>query len=184
MAADYQMTINFSSALFKALLEYLKPQKNEKILDIGCNEGYYVKRIEDYTENVLGIDASERAVREAVTSKVEIGDAISLRFESESFDKIYSLNVIEHMSDVSKFLSEATRVLKTGGEMIIVYPMEPVRGIQAIWPAIRNYGNPFLAGKIHLHRLTPSKIKKIIIGTSLRHIDSRFVFGLTEFHYI
>ena len=175
---NYRMTHNFNSALFKVLLKYLKPNRGEKILDLGCSRGFYVREMENYTDGVIGVDISESSLREAVTSKVRYGDIMNLNFDDSSFDKIYSLHTIEHIPNLKQFFSEVARVLKPEGIAIIVYPWEPIRGIQAIVAALGQYKNPFMAGKIHLHRLTPGRIQQLVEDTSLSHIESKFSFAL------
>ena len=175
---NYKMAFSFNSALFKVLLKYLKPNKGEEILDLGCSRGFYVREMEKYTDGVIGVDISENSLREAVTPKVRYGDVTSLDFEACSFDKVYSLHTIEHIPDLSRFFSEMARVLRPGGIAIIVYPWEPLRGLQAIVAALRQYKNPFMVRKIHLHRLTPKRIQQLVEGTPLSHIESRFTFAL------
>ena len=176
--ASYKMTHNFNSALFTVLLKYLKPKKGEEILDLGCSRGFYVRELENYTDGILGVDISQTSLKEAVTRKVKYGDITNLDFEANSFDKAYSLHTIEHIPDLEKFFSEIERVLRSGGIAVIVYPWELFRGFQAILASLRQYKNPFMAGKIHLHRLTPKKIQQLIKGTSLAHAESIFTFAL------
>ena len=175
---NYTMAFNFNWAIFKVLLRYLKPEKGEKILDLGCSRGFYVRELEGYTGGVIGVDISEASLREAVTPSVEYGDITNLEFEANSFDKVYSLHTIEHIPDLPRFFSETARVLKPGGIAIIVYPWELFRGFQAIGAAIRQYKNPFMARQIHLHRLTPKSVTKLIKGTSLVHVESKLVLAL------
>ncbi len=174
----YRMMHHFNSALFKVLLKYLRPSNGEQILDMGCSRGFYVREVEKYTGGVIGVDISESSLRGAVTSKVIYGDVTKLDFEACCFDKVYSLHTIEHIPDLSRFLSEMARVLRPGGIAIIVYPWEPFRGFQAIVAALRQYKNPFMARKIHLHRLTPKRIQQLTEGTSLSHTASVFTFAL------
>lgn len=173
----YRMMHHFNSALFKVLLRYLKPTKEEQVLDLGCSRGFYVREIEKYADGVVGVDISESSLREAVTPKVRYGDVTNLDFEACCFDKVYSLHTVEHIPDLGSFFSEMARVLRPGGIAIIVYPWEPFRGFQAIVAALRQYRNPFMARKIHLHRLTPKRIQQLIKGTSLSHTESIFTFA-------
>jgi len=174
----YKMTHNFNFALFKVLLKYLKPGKGEEILDLGCSRGFYVRELENYTDGVIGVDISEASLKDAVTRKVAYGDITNLEFEANRFDKAYSLHTIEHIPNIRQFFLEMARVLRPGGIAIIVYPWEPIRGFQAILAAVRQYKNPFMARKIHLHRLTPKRIQQLIEGTPLSHIESKFTFAL------
>ena len=175
---NYKMAFNFNPAIFKVLLEYLKPEKGERILDLGCSRGFYVRKLESYTDGVMGVDISETSLKEAVTRKVRYGDITNLEFEANSFDKAYSLHTVEHIPDLSRFFSETARVLRPGGIAIIVYPWEPFRGFQAIGAALRQYKNPFMARKIHLHRLTPRNIVRLTKGTPLSHLESKLVLAL------
>jgi len=136
---NYKMTRNFNSALCNVLLRYLDPDKGEKILDMGCSRGFYLRKVEEYTESVIGVDISESSLKDAVSTRVRYGDVTRLDFEADSFDKVYSLHTIEHIPDPGQFLSEMARVLKPGGKAVIVYPWEPFRGLQATVAALRQY---------------------------------------------
>lgn len=179
---DYKMSLELNPSLFGNLLKYLKPKNGEKILDLGCARGFYVKKLENYTDEILGVDACSNFIKKRVTPRVKYGDVTNLDFKDNSFDKIYSMHVAEHIADLEKFFSEAARILRPGGVAVLVYPWEPFRGFQAIFPAARIYKNPFMARKIHLHKLTPKKIKKLIEPVPFRHLNSKFVFAL-GFHY-
>ena len=179
---NYQVTFDYNPALSKALLKYLNPKKEEKILDLGCGRGLYVRVIEKYTDKVIGVDINKETVKEAVSKKVIYGDATDLNFEANSFDKIYSLHTIEHIYDLRKFLKEVARVLKPGGIFVLVYPWELIRGIQALGAAVINYRNPFKARDLHLHKLNPRKIEDLIEGLPLLHIKSKFIIAL-GLHY-
>jgi len=172
------MMHNFNSALFRVLVEYLKPEGGEEIIDLGCSRGFYVREVENYTDAVIGVDISGTALKEAVTPKVKYGDITNLEFEAESFDKAYSLHTVEHIPDLRRFFAETARVLRPGGRVISIYPWEPFRGFQAIGAALRQYRNPFMAREIHLHRLTPGVIARLVERTPLTHVESKLVLAM------
>jgi len=180
---NYQMLFEFNPAIFRVLLKYLKPENNEKILEIGCSRGYYLREIEKYTKEVIGIDISKVALKNTVTEKAIHGDALNLNFGENTFDKIYSLHTVEHIPDLKKFFLGINKVLKSGGIAVIIYPWEPIRGIQVIGTALMRYKNPLIMRKIHLHKLDPKKIEELIKNTQLSHIESKLVFAL-GIHYI
>jgi len=175
---SYTMAFNFNWALFDVLLKYLKPRQGEAILDLGCSRGFYVRAMEDYTDGVVGVDVSEASLKGAVSPRVRYGDITSLEFGDASFDKAYSLHTVEHIPNLNQFFVETARVLKPGGLAIIVYPWEPFRGFQAIVAAVRQYKNPFMARRIHLHRLTPRGLARFTEGTSLVPVESKLVLAL------
>ena len=170
------MTLKFNPVVCRILLKYLNPKKGEKILDLGCGEGCYMKEIEQYTKDVIGIDNSRGVVEKVSNPKILCADGTSLPFDSLTFDKIYSLNTIEHIADLEKLFSEVSRVLKPGGIAVFLYPFEPIRGVQATVAACRQYNNPFAGRKIHLHSLNPNKIKTLILHTELDHKQSMLFF--------
>ena len=169
------MAFDFNRSLFRVLVRNLEPRPGEAILDVGSSRGFYVQAMEAYTGDVTGVDSSETSVSDAVSDRVELGDATNLRFADATFDKVFSLHTIEHLPDPGRVISEVGRVLKPGGVAIIVYPWELFRGMQAIGAAVRLYRNPFLAGRVHLHRLTPTRLRAFLPGSPLIHRESRFV---------
>jgi SAM-dependent methyltransferase len=106
-------------------------------------------------------------------------DAQSLAFEDESFDKLYSFHCIEHIPDLPRALREMDRVLRPGGRVLLVYPAEPIRGLYVVPTALILFGNALRAREIHLHRLWPSKIDRMLGGTSLAITETTLDFLLT-----
>lgn len=56
---------------------------------------------------------------------VRCEDMTALSFESESFDGVVSMDVIEHVPDYERALSEAFRVLRPGGRLVLSAPVDP-----------------------------------------------------------
>ena len=103
----------------------------KKILDIGCGNGRDLCLIARTGAVCVGIDSSSKMINEAekelkdqsinrVTLKV--GDVTSLEFPDEFFDKILCSEVIEHIPNYQKAISEMYRVLKLSGCLIISTP--------------------------------------------------------------
>lgn len=103
--------------------------RGKRILDIACGEGYgsWLMRKWGGTE-VVGVDVSEKAINSAKANFE--GDGIlffqgaaeSLTFLDNTFDLIVSLETMEHIPDVRKYLEELKRVLKTDGMIILSCP--------------------------------------------------------------
>lgn len=109
-------------------LNHLQPKKGELILDIGCGCGEIVAQCRKLGANAVGLDYSQAAVeisRETVNDGVIIrASATHLPFLDETFDKVVTLDVLEHLSkeDTLKYLSEIRRVLKIGGMLLLHTP--------------------------------------------------------------
>ena len=88
------------------------------ILEVGCATGY----IQDALgRNVVGVDVTE-SLLEKNRNKVIRADALSLPFKDGSFDSVYSVNVLEHVSDAGRMINECRRVVRSGGRLIIITP--------------------------------------------------------------
>ena len=180
----YKMLVKFNPVVFRTLLKNLNPKEGEAILDIGCGEGIYLRKIKERaSSDVVGIDSDGRAVAAAVDDGVALGDAANLNFEGAVFDKVYSLDVIEHVPDSKRFITEVERVLKPGGVAVLVYPWEPFRGFQAFFSSFLMYGNVFKAVDIHVHMITPRKIKKLAEGTRLSIVKNEFILNFGFFSF-
>jgi 2-polyprenyl-3-methyl-5-hydroxy-6-metoxy-1,4-benzoquinol methylase len=53
---------------------------------------------------------------------VEVGDLTSLRFDDETFDKAYASEVLEHVPDYRRAVSELARVVTPGGTVVVTTP--------------------------------------------------------------
>lgn len=108
------------------ILEELDLKKGDRVLEIGCGNGYYLNLFYKVKikSDLVGIDIDERALvdaRKNVDREVRLlkADTTKLPFEDKSFDKVIMSEVIEHVYDEKKALSEAYRVLKTNGTFIL-----------------------------------------------------------------
>jgi len=160
--------------LFKEILEYLKPRPEDKILEIGCGRGFLTKEMQKIAPATIGIDINAKAIEKGVAQNLKVMDAIKIDFPAASFDKIYSCHTIEHIKEVDKFLKETERVLKPGGKALLVYPYEIIRGTGAIIASLILFGDVSSCRKIHVHKLNPKKIQKMLGSTKLKHVKSRF----------
>ncbi len=116
------------------VLEALKPERGEKILDIGCGVGAFAFHTAKRGALSFGIDYSYESIKIAVKlvgkfSSVErcrllVSDAISLPFKEASFDKVVAVDFIEHITseEKDKLLREIRRVLKPEGIGLIFTP--------------------------------------------------------------
>ena len=85
-----------------------KNQKNWKILDIGCNLAAV-----EYAQTVADIEDFSKFYQEKNKEFILIKNK-TLPFKDNEFDFVYASHVIEHIDDVSFFISELKRISKQG----------------------------------------------------------------------
>lgn len=103
----------------RSMLE-LSPE--DRVLDIGCGNGRAGFTLRPRCGRVVAIDAGDHFAAEALgTVDLARGDIRRLPFAEASFDKAYSLDVLEHLTEegVRAVLGEARRVLRPGGLLFI-----------------------------------------------------------------
>lgn len=114
--------------LIRKSVQLLRLQRDETVLDVACGRGWSTNYIASSqpVRRVVGVDFLENHVRVCRTlygnlPRVEYqqGDATNLRFEDESFDAVVCIEAAFHF-DRRKFISEAARVLRKGGRLVIV----------------------------------------------------------------
>jgi 2-polyprenyl-6-hydroxyphenyl methylase / 3-demethylubiquinone-9 3-methyltransferase len=92
-------------------------------LDVGCGGGLLTEEIARMGFDTTGVDPSARSVQAAAAHARENGLAVryrtgpgeSLPFEDHSFGVVFCCDVLEHVRDLPKVVSEISRVLKPGG---------------------------------------------------------------------
>ncbi len=105
------------------ITQSLKIEVNQKILDIGCGTGEFSGLFNK--ESYTGIDINKEYINFAKTKKKKnflVMDATDLKFEDETFDAILVMAILHHLelAGVEKVLSEAKRVLKPNGKILIL----------------------------------------------------------------
>jgi ubiquinone/menaquinone biosynthesis C-methylase UbiE len=118
------------------LLETIKLKKGITALDVGCGLGFplieVAQRLGD-TSTVIGIDpwkeAIERCEQKIINYNIPNacvveGIAEQMPFENNCFDLIISNNGINNVEDMSKTLSECSRVSKPGAQFVLTMNLE------------------------------------------------------------
>lgn len=111
-----------------AAVEKYKGKQIKNIIDLGTADGRMLQRIhEKYPEsNCVGIENCTELVEFAHENSPELniqkGDIQFVNYPDDSFDIAIATAVIEHVPDPAKAISEAKRILKPGGILILSAP--------------------------------------------------------------
>lgn len=140
--------------------------KGKKILDIGCagSNGFMHKIVIENnksSEIIVGLDADSNNLKklEGFSNELVVADAERLPFKDATFDCVYMGELIEHFWAAHGLLSEANRVLKTGGVICLdvpnVYSINRI--IRFILKGMDSLGDPD-----HKIFYTPASLSKLL----------------------
>lgn len=96
--------------------------KGEKVLDIGCGDGAFLKRAAQIGWEAWGVEPDAKAAASLSGFKVLQGSLPNIPLPDASFDYITLSHVIEHLHDPVVALKEIHRLLKPGGQVWIATP--------------------------------------------------------------
>ena len=111
------LTSNFMYRQAMARYMFAKRYIRKPNLDIGCGTGYGTVG--------TGIDIDSEAIvfaKKHHKAEFIIGSALNLPFKNKIFSSVTSFEIIEHIKDYKKYLSEIKRVLKPNGILILSTP--------------------------------------------------------------
>jgi SAM-dependent methyltransferase len=103
--------------------------RGKRVLEIGSGVGTDARRIIAAGGIYTGInidrgstEATSRALRVfGCSGAVRQGDATSLDFPDGAFDVVYAFGVLHHIPDAERAVAEIRRVLKPGGELLVMF---------------------------------------------------------------
>jgi 2-polyprenyl-3-methyl-5-hydroxy-6-metoxy-1,4-benzoquinol methylase len=107
------------------LLGHLKA--GERVLDLGCGEGWFTHELSAAGFPVVGVDVANEPLRRARERYPELDLRLidvdrRWPLRDASFDAIWAGEVIEHVHHTGGWLSEARRVLRSGGKLLLSTP--------------------------------------------------------------
>jgi len=141
----------YSQARYQWIIWASADLMGKKVLDLGCGDGSLSFLIAEKGAEVSGVDNDEIGL-EFARKNVPKADfvnasAYNLPFKDEFFDVVVSCEVIEHLEEPEKMLSEAMRVLKKGGMIVLTTPYK-----LSETPSDKN----------HVKEYYPSEIKELL----------------------
>lgn len=129
----------WNEAMRSRALDMLDIDDHDTVLDVGCGTGFGTEGLLEFSENVYGLDQSvhqlekARAKLDGTSVVFTRGDAERLPYRDDRFDVIWSSGSIEYWPNPVRALEEFRRVVKPGGQVLVVGPNYPP------WPVIQQF---------------------------------------------
>ena len=126
--------------LDRAISEHMHLRPNDRVLDLGVGTGNSLQYYPDGVR-VIGVDLSAgmlskccRKIKESgvATHHICQADALHLPFADNSFDHVFVSHVISVVSDPVRLMSEAQRVARLAGRVVVVNHFQSTNRILAL----------------------------------------------------
>lgn len=150
----------------------------DRALDLGCGEGALTgELLAAGAAGVVGADVAEAALARArsrhpaITFERVPFDG-PLPFADGSFELVWASEVIEHVADTARFLSEIRRILVPGGRLLVTTPNHP--RLRLLLAGIEAYSEPL---GDHLHLYTSRSLRGILDEFGFRDVLVRAAGG-------
>lgn len=132
--------------------------KDRDVLEIGVGSGSHAQLLAAHAKSYTGIDLTEYAVKSTaerlrifgLTGTVLQMDGEQMQFPDHSFDFIWSWGVIHHTANTRRVLEEMRRVLRPGGEALVMVYHRTIWEYYVQGAAIALFsGQAFKPGTLH-----------------------------------
>jgi ubiquinone/menaquinone biosynthesis C-methylase UbiE len=140
---------------FELRRRFLAPElrPGDRALDLGCGAGTFTALMADAGVRALGADVAEAALARARRRHPELYFTLvpfdgPLPLPDNSFELVWASEVIEHVADTGRWLSEIRRVLVPGGRLLLTTPSHG--RLRLALGGIERYSEP-LGDHLHLY---------------------------------
>lgn len=160
------------------------------ILDIGCADGMFSKVIFDKSKasKFIGMDVIKSSIdwakkhwKKEKGMKFIVGDAHKLKFKTGTFDAVFAMEVLEHVVDPKKVLSEVRRILKKGGYGVFLVPSDSLlfRTIWYIW--LHFYPRGWVWRDTHIQTYRGNYLFKVCRQAGFKvEVEKKFNLGMLD----
>ncbi len=162
-------------ARYQLCLEMLDLFFGAKVLDLGCGDGVLSSMISRSAGYVVGVDSNQLAISFAQENlrKKNLDGIFHTSTDSlldHSFDRIVCTEVIEHVSEPNKLLTEIQRLIKPEGLAVISTPIRLTETVR---------------DKEHIYEYYPSEFENLLGNYfELLNVKKAVPAGLHELLYI
>jgi SAM-dependent methyltransferase len=142
-----------------------------RALDLGCGTGAFTAVLAGVGADVIGAEVAEAALERARAAHPGlsfelVGFDAPLPFDDCAFALVWASEVIEHVADTARWLSEVRRVLAPAGRLLLTTPAHG--RLPTLLHGIERYSDP--VGD-HLHLYTRRSLRGLLADFGFREIE-------------
>jgi SAM-dependent methyltransferase len=150
----------------------------DRALDLGCGAGSFTAVLADAGAAAVGVEVAEAALSRARARNPSLDFRLApidgaLPLVDNSFDVVWASEVIEHVADTARWLSEVRRVLVPGGRFLLTTPSHGRLPIAI--GGLERFAEPL---GDHLHLYTRRSLRDVLGQFGFADIDIRGAGGL------
>jgi SAM-dependent methyltransferase len=150
---------------------------SDRVLDLGSGAGGLTSDLHSAAASVVGVDVAEAALQRARTRHPELSFLRAeidgrLPLEDNSFDVVWSSEVIEHVADTARWMSEVRRVLRPGGRLLLTTPSHG--RLRLAVGGLERYSEPLCD---HLHLYTARSLRDLLTDFDFDQVEVRGAGG-------
>jgi SAM-dependent methyltransferase len=102
-------------------------RRGELVLDLGCGDGRFTAELAGAGAVAVGVEIARAAVDRAQANHPGLDFRLApidgpLPLDDNAFELVWASEVIEHVADTARWLSEIRRVLVPGGRLLVTTP--------------------------------------------------------------
>jgi len=120
---DWALSEDQQLPTYEAALERVGLDRGQRVLDIGCGVGSFLRLVSKRGADPVGLDASEELValarRRLPEADIRLGEMERLPFGDDEFDLVTGFNAFFFATDIVAALREAGRVARPGAPVVI-----------------------------------------------------------------
>ena len=158
------------------LIENVRP--GDQALDLGSGVGDFTAVLSDAGAQAVGADVAEAALERARSRHPGLDFRLipidgPMPFEDNEFDLVWASEVIEHIADTARWLSEVRRVLRPAGRLLLSTPSHG--RLRLALGGAERFSEPL---GDHLHLYTRKSLRALLEEFGFGEVSARAAGGL------
>jgi len=164
-----------------------KSSRKGRLLDVGCATGTFLQQAQSSGWEIRGTEYSPYAAayaKDKLKADVFCGHLMDAHYDDSFFDVVTFWHVLEHVTDPTRYLQEAHRILKPAGLLVVAVPNVNDYPMQIAYRLVKRRALKLFSKddrEIHLFHFSAQTLQKYLQKTGYNSIRIAPDYGITEY---